>query len=215
MKKILAIIMAVICVLSFASCKKDVTEDTAGSAIKNEQVPEKNEEQAPLEEPEVNEETNSEETTKPEETEKPQETPKEETPVVSTPSTVGNTLLSTFKSKASSGNALTVAEAILADPTIAFMGASMEVEPGFLNGFNDEITGFSEGAMFGPMIGTIPFVGYVFTISDTKNVASFIDTLKASANLRWNICTEAEEMVVGSSGNKVFFVMCPKSFDEE
>ena len=33
--------------------------------------------------------------------------------------------------------------------------------------------------------------------------------------LRWgeNICTEAEEMVVTSVGNKVFFLMAPKNTD--
>jgi len=39
--------------------------------------------------------------------------------------------------------------------------------------------------------------------------------LKDNANPRWNICTEAEETVVGSVDNKVFFVMCPKSFETE
>ena len=39
--------------------------------------------------------------------------------------------------------------------------------------------------------------------------------LKANANLRWNICTTADEMVAGSVGNKVFFVMCPTEFTEE
>ena len=92
----------------------------------------------------------------------------------------------------------------------------MAVEPGFLTGFdNTEIKGFKEGAMFAPMIGTIPFVGYVFTLDDSTNASDFISTLKSAANLRWNICTSADEMVTGSAGNKVFFVMCPKSFDQE
>ena len=68
--------------------------------------------------------------------------------------------------------------------------------------------------MFGPMIGTIPFIGYVFELKDETDVNQFISTLKSNANLRWNICTEADEMVVCSVDKKVFFVMCPKYFEE-
>ena len=92
----------------------------------------------------------------------------------------------------------------------------MEVEPGLLQGFdNAEIKGFKEGAVFMPMIGTIPFIGYVFTLEDGTDASSFISKLKSNANLRWNICTTADEMVAGSVGNKVFFVMCPTEFAEE
>ena len=112
--------------------------------------------------------------------------------------------------------ALEIAEAVLTNEKIAFAGATMEVEPGLLNGFgNAEITGFSEGAMFGPMIGTIPFIGYIFTLEDGTDVEAFKDNLKTNGDLRWNICTEADEMVVESAGNKVFFVMCPSSLQED
>jgi len=90
-----------------------------------------------------------------------------------------------------------------------------EIEEGYLAGFdNAEITGFSEGVMFAPMIGTIPFVGYVFTLESEADIDAFIKKLEESANLRWNICTKAEEMVTGKSGNKVFFVMCNSSIEE-
>ena len=95
------------------------------------------------------------------------------------------------------------------------MPAVMPVEEGWLNGFGDaEITGFKEGAMFGPMIGTIPFVGYVFELKDETDVNQFISILKSNADLRWNVCTEADEMAVCSVDKKVFFVMCPKYFEE-
>ena len=68
--------------------------------------------------------------------------------------------------------------------------------------------------MFGPMIGSIPFIGYVFELKDETDVNQFISTLKSNADLRWNICTEADEMVVCSVDKKVFFVMCPKYFEE-
>ena len=68
--------------------------------------------------------------------------------------------------------------------------------------------------MFSPMIGTIPFVGYIFEVEDGTDVDAFMETLKDNANLRWNICTEAEEMTAEKSGSRVLFVMGPLSFDE-
>ena len=148
---------------------------------------------------------------------KPVETPPAEVAPEASKS-VGNTLLSDFKAKASSySSALSLAEALAANAVLSNVGCgSMAVEPGYLTGFdNTEIKGFKEGAMFAPMIGTIPFVGYVFILEDGVNASDFVSTLKGAANLRWNICTSAEEMVAGSSGNKVFFVMSPKSFEEQ
>ena len=41
------------------------------------------------------------------------------------------------------------------------------IAEGWLNGFDAEsITGFSEGAVFAPMIGTIAFMGYIFTLPE-------------------------------------------------
>ena len=108
-----------------------------------------------------------------------------------------------------------MADAILANPMIQFGGATMEVEPGLLTGFgNAEITGFSNGVMFAPMIGSIPFVGYVFTLEDGVDAAAFMQTLTDNADSRWNICVEADETVVENADNMVFFVMCPSQFEE-
>ncbi len=97
----------------------------------------------------------------------------------------------------------------LIDPAVAPM-----VE-GWLNGFTAEsITGFTECAMFAPMIGTIAFMGYVFTLPEGADVEAFKTQLTSTADLRWNICTEAEEMVCDDEGDKVFFVMAPKTFEE-
>lgn len=91
---------------------------------------------------------------------------------------------------------------------------SVPVETGWLPGFQEDVTGFEEGASFGPIISTIPFVGYVFRLADDADVGAFVDTLKSTANLNWNICTEADEMVCEASGNVVFFVMAPASFED-
>ena len=113
-------------------------------------------------------------------------------------------------------SAQSLADSLLTNSVIPFGGASMPVEPGYLSGFdNAEIKGFKEGYMFAPMIGSIPFIGYIFTLDAGTDASAFVSTLKANANKRWNICTEADEIVTGSVGNKVFFVMCPTAFEEE
>ena len=137
---------------------------------------------------------------------------------VKEPETVGEFLLQDFVGN-SEGTAQEVADRLIQNEILPFDAVTMPVEPGFLTGFdNAEIAGFKEGVMFAPMIGTIPFVGYVFTLEDEVDAAEFVETLGDNANLRWNICTEAEEMVVeaeeGEDGYKVLFLMCPKSFEE-
>ena len=218
MKKILTIMIAAALVLSMAACSNkpaEIEPDESVSAGNITETP------APEVSPEVPEK--SPETTKPEETKQPEKAPAvSEAPAATptpqptpeTPKTVGNTLLAAFKAN-SGGSALSVAESLSANAAIKVPVGAMAIEPGYLTGFdNTEITGFKEGAVFMPMIGTIPFVGYVFTLDNAADAPAFIADLKANANLRWNICTSADEMVTGSAGNKVFFVMCPTAFEE-
>ncbi len=146
--------------------------------------------------------------------EKPVEKPAENKPAA--PATLGNKLLAAFNSNASSKSGEELANAILSIPEIEFSPVVMSVEEGLLTGFgNTEIKGFKSGTVFAPMIGSIPFVGYIFELENASDASGFISTLRANANLRWNVCTEADEMITGSNGNKVFFVMCPTDFDEE
>lgn len=106
-----------------------------------------------------------------------------------------------------------LAKALLENPVIEFSGDAVPVEQGLLTGFgNTEITGFAQGAMFAPMIGTIPFVGYVFRLDADADVDAFVQTLKDQAMLNWNICTQADEMLCDAVDNTVFFVMSPASF---
>lgn len=131
------------------------------------------------------------------------------------PETVGEILLDAFEDN-SEGTAQEIAERIIGNEIIPFMGGANPIEPGYLAGFdNVEITDFKEGAMFGPMMGTIPFVGYIFVLEDDADVDGFMKTLKDNANLRWNICTEAEELTVDNEENTVFFLMSPKKFEEQ
>jgi len=132
--------------------------------------------------------------------------------------TVGAMLAEEFHALKAENAAITaqeMADAILANPIIQFGGATMEVEAGLLTGFgNAEITGFNSGVMFAPMIGSIPFVGYVFELEDGADADAFMQTLSDNADPRWNVCVEAEETVVENADNMVFFVMCPAQFEE-
>ncbi|MBQ2756000.1 MAG: hypothetical protein IJF27_04955 [Oscillospiraceae bacterium] len=131
--------------------------------------------------------------------------------------TLGTELLIDFKQRVVANpeiSAQELAEAILTNEAILFASGAMPMEPGYLSGFDAEITGFEECVMFAPMIGTIPFVGYIFTLADGADVAAFETTLSDNANPRWNICTEAEQTIISSIGNTVFFVMCPEALEE-
>lgn len=109
-------------------------------------------------------------------------------------------------------DATALAEAVTAD--LPFEAMVMPVEPGLLMGFgNVEITGFSEAVMFGPSISTIPFLGYVFQLEEGTDGAEFCQTLQEYCDLRWNICTEAEEVIAVEGGGYVFFLMCPSSLE--
>ena len=131
--------------------------------------------------------------------------------------TVGQTLLKDFKqltAQSPDQSAEELAEALLSNPILTFGPAVMPVEPGLLTGFgNTEIKGFSQGAMFAPMISTIPFVGYIFVLDADTDADAFMQTLKDNADLNWNICTQAEELVVDRSGSTVFFLMCRRSME--
>ena len=97
---------------------------------------------------------------------------------------------------------------------LPFTGECMPAEEGWLNGFDKEITGFTEGTMFSPMIGSIPFVGYVFRLKEAGEADGFVRTLRENGNLRWNVCTQADEMVTETVGDTVLFIMSPLSFDD-
>lgn len=104
-------------------------------------------------------------------------------------------------------------------PQVQFMGDTMPVEEGWLNGFNKlddefEVKGFTKGAMFAPMIGSIAFISYVFELPEDADAEAFEKMLLDNSNPRWNICVEAAETLTAVEGNKVFFVMAPALQEE-
>ena len=169
MKKIIAIVLALVVVLGLVAC----------ATVSN------------------NEETTVEETT-------------------AANATVAATFAEVFKAEAAKEDATanTIATALSMNETVAFMPMVQDMEAGYLAGFDADITGFEACTAFMPMIGTIPFVSYVFELAADADADAFVTTLKDNANLRWNICTAAEEMLVETEGNFVFFIMAPLSFEQ-
>ena len=80
-----------------------------------------------------------------------------------------------------------------------------EVEPGWLSGFSEDVTGFTKGVVVAPIIGSIPYIAYVFESEDPE---ALLKELDEKHNMRWNICTEADEKVSAIKGNLVFYIMC-------
>ena len=89
------------------------------------------------------------------------------------------------------------------------------VDPAYFPGFNGEYKpeGFAAGHMFAPMIGSIPFVGYVFQMEEGADIPAFMQALTENANPSWNICVTADQTLAGSVGSLVLFVMCPESVE--
>lgn len=127
------------------------------------------------------------------------------------------TLYAEFQSIMADGEQHTcadIAEKLSQSEVLPFMPATMETSEGWINGFDEEINGFKSAAFFGPMIGTIPFVGYVFELDANADVDAFTALLNEKSNLAWNVCTQADEKVCESEGNFVFFVMSPAQFED-
>ncbi|MBQ7337106.1 MAG: hypothetical protein IJW40_01495 [Clostridia bacterium] len=139
-------------------------------------------------------------------------------PITLEEGTVGYTIWTAFEQIMTEGALGTpgeIANAICEKQLVPFGLGAMEVAPGLLSGFdNYEVTDFSTGAVFMPMIGSIPFVGYILQVEDGVDVVNYISDLSTNCNPRWNVCVEADETLVGSYDNMVFFLMCPASIEE-
>lgn len=127
--------------------------------------------------------------------------------------TVANTLSETFekeikKQKDIEKVAQTLSESEVIVPAVQTFTIS---KGDYLSGFKEEIRGFDKVVGIAPMIGTIPFIAYIFEVENPKE---FAETLEENAQLNWNICTEADEMKTTIVDNYVFFVMSPTSFEE-
>ena len=110
-----------------------------------------------------------------------------------------------------------LADTLLQNPVIAFMGGAVPLEASqeYFVGFDEyKIEGYESGAIYMPMIGSIPFVGYVFRLNDGVDAKGFISNLTSNCNPSWNICVTADQTVAGAVDNVVFFLMCRAAIED-
>ena len=131
--------------------------------------------------------------------------------------TPAKSILSDFVSMANDVEKTTenLANEIMQNDSVNFTVSVMGAVPGTLSGFKNEITGFKKATVITPTLGTIPFIGYIFELEDKNDVEAFRTKLKDNADPEWNVNADgkAEEIVCEAIGNRVLFVMSPKSFD--
>lgn len=121
----------------------------------------------------------------------------------------------TYMSEESDTEALSIAEHICAIENFPIDLSAAPVEAGYLAGL-DEFTQFTDGAAFSPMIGSIPFMGYVFMLDADVDADSVVETIKSQANLAWNVCTEADVLLTDTykdrGRNAVLVIMAPEVY---
>ena len=146
--------------------------------------------------------------------EKPKDDVKENTEQKQEENTVAQTLGRQFESEIENERDIEkVTKKIAENEILEISVDASQVKSGdYLSGFQKEIKDFKNAYVIRPMIGTIPFIAYIFEV---ENSSEFAEELKSSADLRWNICTEADEMHVVVRGDYVFFVMSLKNFEQE
>lgn len=72
-----------------------------------------------------------------------------------------------------------------------------------------KIEGFESGYLFGSGMMGVAFIGYAFDLAEGTDATAFIKTLDENKDIRWNCCTTADMTIIDAIGNTVFFVMCP------
>lgn len=124
-------------------------------------------------------------------------------------------LVAAFDDKAKNASDIEALANDLHETVVEVVPIETEVMPlsdgDWIEGFTTEITGFESCVAIKPFMMGQPFIAYIFEVS---NPDEFAKTLEDSADLRWNICTMADECKTSVSGNYVFFTMSKENFDE-
>lgn len=138
---------------------------------------------------------------------------KKEEPKQEEPKTVATMLSKTFETEIKKSKDINqVAQKLAESEIIVPETQTFEIgKDDYLSGFKEEIKGFKKAIGIAPMINTIPMIVYIFEVENPKEFAKKLDE---QADLRWNICTEADEKKITVVDNYIFFIMSPKSFEE-
>lgn len=210
MKKILSLGLVVLMLLSVVGCDNtnDVTEGTTPNTPVEDTVDTNNTGDAGSAETE----------------------PAETTPVTEEANTIGDKINSVFSTKMTENNqtaSIDLANAIIEAQIVPYMMGAVPLsdmaapdEEGkvYLQGFdNYDFAGvnLADSAVFMPMMGSVPFIGYIFDTADEAELGNLMVTLKENANMRWQVCVEADQMIIENSGDKILFVMCPSTIEEQ
>lgn len=119
-------------------------------------------------------------------------------------------LVSTFEEN-SDKTAQEIVDTILQSALLWFDTISISNVPTSPEGFSSaQITGYDECAMFKANSGEIPFIGYVFTLSEDTDKNDFIKTLEESADLNFKSGCTADKVIIESNGDKVLAVITPE-----
>lgn len=125
------------------------------------------------------------------------------------PETLTGTIQTTFVQEVQETDNLDeIGQAIIDSLDVQYELDINHVVPGYLPGFTQDIVAFDDAVMIAPIVGTIPFVCYVLY---TEKPELLMEALETYHDMRWNICTEAEEMVLNTDHNLVLFAMTPKA----
>ena len=197
MKKILALILASLMLLSFAACGNNNEENTTD--VNNEEITTGNEETTVGEDTTVggNEEINENIVA----------------PTVPEDSW-GYAFWNVFADSVKNNPEITTGEIvnnILMSEAGQVLGfcENMDMVEGFLPGFAEDVTGFESATVFTPSAAGFAFMGYVFKLDENASVSDFMQSLNDKHDLRWMVCMTAEIATMGAYNNYVLFVMSP------
>ena len=107
-------------------------------------------------------------------------------------------------------------EKISYEEFLSYQLAVNPVEAGaeWLMGLTVAPTGYSEAYCYQPMMMGQAFIGYIFRVEEGTDVEAFKKSLTDNCDPRWNICTMANTTVCESYGNLVYFSMMVVQDDE-
>jgi hypothetical protein len=194
MKKILAIILASLMLLSFVACDNGNTETTTEAPVNNE-------------------ETTAENVT----TEAPAPT-EEELAAAASVEAIAQALMNKYAEFAGMKDSYDQYMAEMPEEEqisyeefcsyqLSVAPVDTSAEELWLMGFTEAPTGFSEAYCYQPMMMGQAFIGYIFRVAEGTDVEAFKTTLKDTCDPRWNICTMANTTVCESYGDLVYFTM--------
>lgn len=126
--------------------------------------------------------------------------------------TLGKSLVNDFETISKDEKDINkIADKLSKSSALEDMNMVVEDVEDYMPGFSSEIKNYNKAVKVQPMVGSIPFIMYVFESDNPEELKS---ELEANKDLRWNICTEADESFTSVNGNIVFFIMAPLEIGE-